>query len=106
MCASVKDEDLLDMLVSNKRFYMFDRDLGWGTIRAAYSAGAVWCPGFSNYLFLIQATDMFTYNMVHCPGKNNEATANKLLDTIVDIVEGAARRGQERRLKDLISESI
>ena len=60
----------------------------------------------ANYSLVVQATDMFTYNMVHCPGENNEATANKLLDTIVDIVEGAAGSGQERRLKDLILESI
>ena len=31
----------------------------------------------------MQATDIFTYNMTHCPGAENTATASVLLDTIV-----------------------
>ena len=31
----------------------------------------------------MQATDIFTYNMTHCPGVENTATASVLLDTIV-----------------------
>ena len=31
----------------------------------------------------MKATDMFTYNLVHCPGAENTATATALLCTIV-----------------------
>lgn len=105
LAGSVPVEKTLDMLVSNKRFFMFPTDLGWGKVRALYSAGALWCPGFSNYLFLIQATDMFTYNMVHCPGPNNTQTANDLLDMIVTIMEGAADLSETSTLSDILATS-
>ena len=80
----------------------------WGAkVRAVHIAGAYWAPGFANYLILLQvfyhpsskpsitpaqnhqtqrkmqATDIFTYNMTHCPGAENTATASALLDIIV-----------------------
>ena len=69
----------------------------WGAkVRAVHIAGSYWAPGFANYLLLLQvfyhtssrqckmqATDIFTYNMTHCPGPENTATAASLLDIIV-----------------------
>ena len=65
-------------------------------MRAVHIAGSYWAPGFANYLLLLQvfinvvkhnnglqATDIFTYNMTHCPGVENTATASALLHTIV-----------------------
>ena len=38
----------------------------------------------------MQATDIFTYNMTHCPGEENTATAFALLDTIVRLLREAS----------------
>ena len=67
-----------------------------GKVSAVHSAGAYWAPGFANHILLLQvfyhptskpwkmqATDIFTYNMVHCPGAENTANATALLCTIV-----------------------
>jgi len=57
-------------------------------VRAVHLAGSYWAPGFANYLLLLQSTDIFTYDLTHCPGAANTATATLLLDTIVRLVEG------------------
>jgi len=99
---SVAPEHVVDTLVSNKRFYPFPMEFEWGTIRAVHSTGSYWTPGFCNYLLLLQATKMFTYNMVYCPGEKNMTVANKLIDTFVNIMEGSSETSNGVCLKDFI----
>ena len=44
----------LDMLFSNKRFFMFPADLVGVEVKVFYSASGVWAPGFSKYIFLLR----------------------------------------------------
>jgi len=91
LAASVVPEQVLDLLYSNMRLVPFPLEQSWGAkVRAVHIAGSYWAPGFANYLILLQATDIFTYNMTHCPGAENTATATALLCTIVRLVERAA----------------
>lgn len=91
LAASVAPEQVLDLLYSNMRLVPFPLQQSWGAkVRAVHIAGSYWAPGFANYLLLLQATDIFTYNMTHCPGPENTATAASLLDIIVSLVERAA----------------
>jgi len=104
IAGSVAPEGVADMLVSNKRFYPFQMDFEWGKIRAVHSSGSYWTPGFANYLLLLQATNMFTYNMVHCPGETNTAVANNLIDTFVSIMEGSGESSKDYSLKDVLED--
>ena len=90
------------MLVSNKRFYPFQTDFEWGEIRAVHSLGSYWTPGFANYLLLLQATKIFTYNLVYCPGDTNTDVANKLLDTFVKIMENSGHVNEDYSLKHIL----
>lgn len=103
IAAAVAPEGVADMLVSNKRFYPFKMDFEWGEIRAVHSMGSYWTPGFANYLLLLQATKLFTYNLVHCPGDNNTAVANKLLNTFEKIMENSGHVKEDCSLKDILA---
>jgi len=102
----VAPEGVADMLVSNKRFYPFQTHFEWGEIRAVHSLGSYWTPGFANYLLLLQATKMFTYNLVHCPGDKNTAVANKLLDTFAKTKEGSGNVSEDYSLKHLLQDTL
>ena len=102
-------DNMLDMSVSNTGGYQelgLPLDLGWGRVRSVHSTGAVYCPGIANYLLLLKSTDVFTYNMVHCPGENNARTAGQLLGMVVDLVEGGGGTGGpgDASLADLLEQ--
>jgi len=102
IAAAVAPENVADILVSNMMLYPFNTDLEWGKIHAVHCLGSYWAPGFANYLLLFQATKMFTYNLVHCPGDTNSATANKLLDIFVQIMENSQHASNDFCLKNLL----
>ena len=106
IAAEVAPEGVANMLVSNKRFYPFQTDFEWGEIRAVHSLGSYWTPGFANYLLLLQATKIFTYNLVHCPGDTNTAVANKLLDTFVKIMENSGNVSEDYSLKHILEDVL
>ena len=100
---AVQPPHVLDVLVSNMRVVPFSLSQDWGaTVRAVHTAGSFWAPGFANYLLLVQSTNMFTYNMVHCPGTANSATARRILDTVVQLVEEVAVGEEDPSLRKLM----
>jgi len=103
VAASVPAHQVVDMLFSNKRFLCGPLKFDWGRVRACHSLGSFWTPGFANYLLLFQATDIFTYNLVHCPGKRNRGTAENLLDTFHIIMESSAGAGEQYGFRDIFS---
>lgn len=107
LAGSVLPEDALDLLVSNMKALPFPLHTDWGAkVRAVHTAGSYWAPGFANYLFMLQATDLFTYNMICCTGERNTATAEKLLDIIVRLMEETAVSQQDISLDQLVKSLI
>jgi len=102
--SSWQEGKISDVIVSNLMYYKYPTDVGWGTIRALYCAVSVAIPFCSNLEMLFQAcSDMFTYTLVYCPGKNNEESANKWLDSFVNIMENSHENSGLQSLKEYLS---
>ena len=102
IAASVPPEKIVDLLYSNMRAYPFPLDHPWGRVRSIHCPGSYWSPGFANYVLLIQSTDIFTYDLVYCPGDKNSRTATSILNITVSLIEEAGDPGLDPTIKELI----
>jgi len=95
LAASTDSHQILDVLVSNMMSYPGTLSYPWATLKSVHCVGSVWAPGFANYLLLFQATESFNYDVVFCPGSNNEDTARKLLDVFVRVMEESHQQDKD-----------